>query len=43
MKSIITEELRARKRACDYALQINNNAEVARRSKTSAQQIPRWY
>lgn len=42
MKSIITEELRLRKRACEYAIKYNNNAEAARRYHTSRQQIQRW-
>ncbi|SNV70846.1 Uncharacterised protein [Veillonella rodentium] len=41
MKSIITEELRLRKRAYEYAIKYNNNAEAARRYHTSRQQIQR--
>ena len=42
MKSIITEELRARQKACEYAIKHKNNAEAARRYHTSRQQISRW-
>lgn len=31
MHSIITEELRFRKRVCEYAIKYGNNAEAARR------------
>ena len=42
MKSIITEELRLRKRICEYALKYGNNAEAARRYHTTRQQVSRW-
>ncbi len=42
MKPIITEELRLRKRICDYALSCGNNAEAARRYHTSRQNVSRW-
>lgn len=42
MKSIITEELRFRKRVCEYAIKHSNNAEAARRYHTSRQQVQRW-
>ncbi len=35
MHSIITEELRFRKRVCEYAIKYGNNAEAARRYHTS--------
>ena len=38
MHSIITEELRFRKRVCEYAIKYGNNAEAARRYHTSRQQ-----
>lgn len=41
MKSI-TEELRYRQHAVEYAIKHNNNAESARRYHTSRQQIKRW-
>ena len=34
MHSIITEELRFRKRVCEYAIKYGNNAEAARRYHT---------
>ena len=39
MHSIITEELRFRKRVCEYAIKYGNNAEAARRYHTSRQQV----
>lgn len=42
MTSIITEELRFRKRVCEYAIKHGNNAEAARRYHTSRQQVQRW-
>lgn len=36
MKSIITEELRFRKRVCDYAIKQGNNAEATRRCLISS-------
>ncbi|WP_038113814.1 helix-turn-helix domain-containing protein, partial [Veillonella montpellierensis] len=42
MTSIITEELRFRKRVCEYAIKHQNNAEAARRYHTSRQQVQRW-
>ena len=42
MKSIITEELRLRKRICDYALTCGNMSQAARRYHTSRQQVSLW-
>lgn len=43
MKSIITEELRLRKRVCDYAIKQGNNAEATRRYRiSSCRQVQRW-
>lgn len=42
MKSIITEELRLRKRACEFAIKHRNNTEAARRYYTGRQQVQRW-
>ena len=42
MHSIITEELRFRKRVCKYAIKHGNNAEAALRYHTSRQQVHRW-
>ncbi|MBU4608971.1 MAG: DDE-type integrase/transposase/recombinase [Euryarchaeota archaeon] len=42
MKSIVTEEMRFRKRVCDYAIKHGNNALAARRYHTSRQQVYRW-
>ena len=42
MKPIITEELRLRKRICEFAIKHENNAEAARRYHTSRQQVLRW-
>ena len=42
MHSIITEELRFRKRVCEYAIKHGNNAEAARCYHTSRQQVQRW-
>lgn len=42
MKSIITEELRFRKRVCDFALKVKNMAAAARRYHTSRQQVSLW-
>ena len=39
MHSIITEELRFRKRVCEYAIKYGNNAEAARRYHTSRQHV----
>lgn len=42
MKTIITEEMRLRQRAVEYAIKYNNNAKAARRYHTSRQQVWRW-
>jgi hypothetical protein len=42
MKTIITEEMRFRQRAVEYAIKYNNNAKAARRYHTSSQQVQRW-
>lgn len=42
MTAIITEELRFRKRVCEYAIKHQNNAEAARKYHTSRQQVQRW-
>ena len=42
MRPIITEELRRRKRICEFAIKHGNNAEAARRYHTSRQQVQRW-
>lgn len=42
MKSIITEEMRLRKRIVEYAKEHNNNAAAARRYHTSRQNVKRW-
>jgi hypothetical protein len=42
MKTIITEEMRFRQRAVEYAIKHNNNAKAARRYHTSRQQVQRW-
>lgn len=42
MKSIVTEEMRFRKKVCDYAIKHRNNAQAARRYHTSRQQVSRW-
>lgn len=39
MKPIITEELRLRKRICEFAIKHENNAEASRRYHTSRQQV----
>ncbi|WP_064615548.1 IS481 family transposase [Streptobacillus moniliformis] len=39
---IITEELRMRQRAVEYAIKINNNAKAAIKYKTNRVQIHRW-
>lgn len=40
--SIITEEMRIRQKAVEYALKHQNNAKAARRYHTSRQQVQRW-
>ena len=40
--SIITEEIRLRQRAVEYAIRHKNNAKAARKYHTSRQQIKRW-
>lgn len=41
MKSVITEELRLRKRACEFAIKHRDNTEAARRYYTGRQQVQR--
>lgn len=40
--SIISEEIRVRQRAIEYAIKHNNNAKAAKKYHTSRQQIQRW-
>ena len=42
MESIITEEIKLRQRAVEYAIKHDNNAKAARQSLTTRQQIARW-
>lgn len=42
MKTSITEEMRFRQKVVEYAIKHKNNAEAARRYKTSRQQVQRW-
>ena len=42
MKSIITEEIKLRQRAVEYAIKNDNNAKAARKYHTTRQQIARW-
>ena len=42
MKTIITEEMRVRQRAVEYAIKYENNSKSARKYHTSRQQIKRW-
>ena len=42
MKSIITEEIKLRQRAVEYAIKYDNNAKAARKYHTTRQQIARW-
>ena len=42
MKSIITEEIKLRQRAVEYAIKHDNNAKAARKYHTIRQQIVRW-
>lgn len=42
MKISITEEMRFRQKVVEYAKKHKNNAEAARRYKTSRQQVQRW-
>lgn len=42
MTSIITEEMRYRKKVVEYAIRYNNNAAAARRYHTSRQNVKRW-
>ena len=42
MKTIITEEMRFRKKVVKFAIKHGNNAEAARRYHTSRQQVQRW-
>ena len=42
MKTIITEEMRVRQRAVEYAIKYDNNSKSARKYHTSRQQIKRW-
>ena len=41
MKSIITEEIKLRQRAVEYAIKNDNNAKAARKYHTTRQQIAR--
>lgn len=40
--SIITEEMRYRKKVVEYAIKNNNNASAARRYQTNRMQVKRW-
>ena len=40
--SIITEEMRYRKRVVEYAIKHNNNSLSARRYHTNRMQVKRW-
>ena len=42
MKTIITEEMRLRQRAIEYAKKYNNNSKAAIKYHTTRQQIKRW-
>ena len=42
MKSIMTEEIKLRQRAVEYAIKHDNNAKAARKYHTTRQQIARW-
>jgi len=42
MKTIITEEMRYRQKAVEYAIKCGNNAEAARKYHTSRDQVHRW-
>lgn len=42
MKTSITEEMRFRQKVVEFAIKYKNNAEAARRYKTSRQQVQRW-
>lgn len=42
MKTIITEEMRFRQKVVEFAIKHGNNAEAARRYRTSRQQVQRW-
>ena len=42
MKNSITEEMKFRQRVVEFAIKYGNNAEAARRYKTSRQQVQRW-
>ncbi|MFM1602179.1 DDE-type integrase/transposase/recombinase [Helcococcus ovis] len=42
MKTSITEEMRFSQKVVEYAIKHKNNAEAARRYKTSRQQVQRW-
>ena len=42
MKTIITEEMRTRQRAIEYAKKYNNNSKAAIKYHTTRQQIKRW-
>lgn len=41
MKNSITEEMKFRQRVVEFAIKYGNNAEAARRYKTSRQQVQR--
>ena len=42
MKFIMTEEIKLRQRAVEYAIKHDNNAKAARKYHTTRQQIARW-
>lgn len=42
MKTIITEEMKFRKKVVEYAIKHDNNAKAAKRFHTSRQQVQRW-
>ena len=42
MKTIITEEIKLRQHAVEYAIKHDNNAKAARKYHTTRQQIDRW-
>ena len=42
MRFIMTEEIKLRQRAVEYAIKHDNNAKAARKYHTTSQQIARW-
>ncbi|MFM1540013.1 helix-turn-helix domain-containing protein [Helcococcus ovis] len=42
MKTSITEEMKFLQKVVEYAIKHKNNAEAAKRYKTSRQQVQRW-